>query len=53
MIIAAILALGLLGGVPLAGNPAQSQTLPPGPPPQETPAEDCGCGVPTSPRGPR
>jgi hypothetical protein len=50
MIIAIILALGMLGGVPLASNPAAAQTLPAEPPPT---AEDCGCGVPASPRGPR
>jgi hypothetical protein len=50
MIIRMVLALGLLGGVALASTPASSQPLPAEPPP---PAEDCGCGVPASPRGPR
>ena len=55
--IAALVALLVLAGVLVATQPAQPQTPPPGtttsqpgsPPPQE----DCGCGVPSSPRGPR
>jgi hypothetical protein len=42
---AAMLLTGLLA------LPAVAQ--PPPPPPTETPQEDCGCGVPASPRGPR
>jgi hypothetical protein len=39
-----LMALILAGGLP-----ALAQGVPPSPPP----AEDCGCGVPSSPRGPR
>ncbi|MGG5809607.1 hypothetical protein [Falsiroseomonas sp. CW058] len=42
----ALLLLGLLAAAPVVAQPA-----PPAAPP--APAEDCGCGVPTSPRGPR
>jgi hypothetical protein len=44
-IVVAILLSGLLA------LPAVAQAPPP--PPSETPREDCGCGVPASPRGPR
>jgi hypothetical protein len=48
--IAAVVALILLVGVLLVNAPANPQPLPP---PQETPTQDCGCGVPGNPRGPR
>lgn len=50
MIAVAIIALGILVGVLVVNSPANPQPLPPQ---QETTTQDCGCGVPDSPRGPR
>ncbi len=57
MIVVVFVAIGVLAGILLVNSPANPQTLP-----QQTtettqlppaPSEDCGCGVPASPRGPR
>lgn len=49
--VVAIVAAAILVGVLLLNSPeAQPQPLPPAP---ETTTQDCGCGVPSSPRGPR
>ncbi len=60
MIVVAAVAMAVLFGVLIANQPANPQTLPPAQTAgttqtaQAPPApEDCGCGVPNSPRGPR
>jgi hypothetical protein len=49
MFVVAIVAVAVLVGVLVANQPANPQPLPPAT--QTT--QDCGCGVPDSPRGPR
>jgi hypothetical protein len=64
--IVALVALALLAGVLIANAPAKPETLPTGTvaqttttgtqtttTPTTTGQEDCGCGVPANPRGPR
>jgi len=52
MAVIALVALGVLVGVLVFNsNEARPQPLPPQQ--QETTSQDCGCGVPASPRGPR
>ena len=55
MVAIMIVAIGVLVGVMLVNSPAKPQPVPPQ---QETTTTttqqpDCGCGVPSSPRGPR
>jgi hypothetical protein len=45
--------LPVLAGAALLALVALPALAQPGPPPPPAPAEDCGCGVPASPRGPR
>jgi hypothetical protein len=49
MFVVAIVAVAVLAGVLLANQPANPQPLPP----STQTTQDCGCGVPDSPRGPR
>jgi hypothetical protein len=59
MIYATVIAIGVLVTVLLANAPpARPETLPQQQTTTQTqlppaPSEDCGCGVPSSPRGPR
>jgi hypothetical protein len=50
MFVVAIVAVAVLAGVLLANQPANPQPLPPT---TQTTQQDCGCGVPENPRGPR
>jgi hypothetical protein len=50
MMAIAVVAIGVLVAVLLGAAEGRSQPLPQNPP---TTQEDCGCGVPASPRGPR
>ncbi len=55
MIAIAIVAVGVLVAVLVGASDGRSQPLPQNPPTtQEAPVQtDCGCGVPSSSRGPR
>jgi FlaG/FlaF family flagellin (archaellin) len=50
MIAIVVVAVGVLVAVLIGASDSRSQPLPQNPP---TTQEDCGCGVPSSPRGPR
>jgi hypothetical protein len=59
MIVAPLIALAVLAGTLIGNAPARPDALPAGTVAQTTTApptsgqEDCGCGVPANPRGPR
>lgn len=50
MIAIIVVAMGVLVAVLVGASEGNGQPLPQNPP---TTQEDCGCGVPASPRGPR